>query len=106
MSDREVYLASDPVNAEIAKDMLASHGIAARVRNQYLWGGMGDLPANVYPSVCVEDPADYAAARALIRAFERGPVEGGSTWRCPNCDEELDAQFDQCWNCQTERPGG
>lgn len=104
MSGRQVYLAADPINAEIAKDMLAGHGIEAHVRNQYLWGGMGDLPANVYPSVWVDDPADYAAARALIREFERGPIERGRSWRCPTCGEVLGAQFDLCWNCQTARP--
>lgn len=104
MSGREVYLASDPVNAEIAKDMLASHGIAAHVRSQYLWGGMGELPANVYPSVWVDDAHHYQAARELIEAFERGPVHRGRPWDCPNCGERLDAQFDRCWNCQTLRP--
>ena len=43
MSAREVYLAADPVNAEIAKDVLVNHGIAAHVRSQHLWGGMGEL---------------------------------------------------------------
>jgi len=25
-------------------------------------------------------------------------------WQCPNCEQELDAQFTDCWNCGTERP--
>ncbi|MES1924520.1 DUF2007 domain-containing protein [Salinisphaera sp. T31B1] len=104
MKPREVYLAADPVNAEIAKDVLAGHGIAAHVRNQYLWGGMGDLPANVYPSVWVDDEVDFAAAKALIRRFERGALAHGRPWQCPNCGENLDAQFEQCWNCQAVRP--
>ena len=103
MSAREVYLAADPVNAEIAKDMLASHGIDAHVRSQHLWGGMGELPANVYPSVWVDHASDFDAAKALIRAFERGPVAEGRPWQCPHCGEWLDAQFDLCWQCQTPR---
>ncbi|MDA3919315.1 MAG: DUF2007 domain-containing protein [Salinisphaera sp.] len=101
---REVYIAADPVNAEIAKDMLASHGIAAHVRRQYLWGGMGQLPADVYPGVWVDDDGDYQAARRLIESFERGPVASASPWFCPSCGERLDGQFTTCWSCQTPRP--
>lgn len=25
-------------------------------------------------------------------------------WQCPNCEQKLDAQFTDCWNCGTERP--
>lgn len=28
-----------------------------------------------------------------------------STWTCPNCSEELDADFDRCWNCGTNAAG-
>ena len=104
MSAREVYLAADPVNAEIAKDVLVNHGIGAHVRNQYLWGGMGDLPANVYPSVWVDEADDYDAARALIRDCERGALNDGRPWQCSACGEYLDAQFQQCWNCETLKP--
>ncbi|MES1939903.1 hypothetical protein T5B8_06658 [Salinisphaera sp. T5B8] len=104
MSAREVYLAADPVNAEIAKDVLVNHGIAAHVRSQHLWGGMGELPANVYPSVWVDQGRDYDAARALIRAFERGTLNDGRPWQCPSCGEYLAAQFQQCWNCETLKP--
>lgn len=101
---REVYIAADPVNAEIAKDMLASHGIAAHVRRQHLWGGMGQLPANVYPGVWINDGDDYDVARRLIESFERGPMTNAAAWTCPTCGERLDGQFTTCWNCQTARP--
>jgi len=26
-------------------------------------------------------------------------------WTCPNCDEEVPAHFDVCWNCETRRDG-
>lgn len=103
MTAREVYLAADPINAEIAKDMLAGHGIAAHVRHQHLWGATGELPANIYPSVWVDDAADYDAARVLIKALERGPVRRARPWDCPECGERLLGQFDRCWNCHTPR---
>ncbi|HLQ86686.1 MAG TPA: DUF2007 domain-containing protein [Salinisphaeraceae bacterium] len=103
MKAQEVYLAADPVNAEIAKDYLQSFGIEAHVRSQYLWGGMGELPANVYPTVWVNDSSNYARACDLIRRFESGAV-GGRPWDCPHCGERLAGPFDTCWNCGTQRP--
>lgn len=103
-SPRQVYLAADPVNAEIVKDMLAGHGIAAHVRSYYLWGGMGELPANLYPEVWVDQAADYAPARALVAALERGPVAHDAAWTCPHCGEWLAGQFNACWRCQRPRP--
>lgn len=104
MSAREIYLAADPVNAEIVKDMLMDRGIDAHVRRQHLWGGMGELPANVYPQVWIDDAADFARARAIVTAFEHGPVETGQAWRCPGCGETVEGQFNACWHCQHPRP--
>lgn len=104
MTAREVYIAADPVNAEIAKDMLINHGISAHVRRQHLWSGAGQLPANVYPGVWIDYEDDFAAARQLIEHFEHGPVEHGEPWQCPGCREMLGGQFLVCWNCQTPRP--
>jgi hypothetical protein len=104
VSAREVYLAADPVNAEIVKDLLVDKGITAHVRNQYLWGGMGQLPPDVYPEVWIEDPADFERARRIVADFEAGPVESGRTWICPGCGEAVDDQFNACWYCQHPRP--
>lgn len=105
VSAREVYLAADPVNAEIVKDMLVDRGIAAHVRNQHLWGAMGEVPTTVYPEVWVDDPADYERARQIVSNFEKGPVDTGTEWTCPGCGEIVEGQFNACWHCQYPRPG-
>jgi len=102
LETRKVYSASDPVNAEIVKDYLRAHGIAARVQEQYLWGGMGQLPADVYPSIWLDDPADYARARELVQEFESGGARRPD-WRCPRCREHLPGQFEICWQCGAAR---
>lgn len=104
VSTSKVYTASDPINAEIVKDFLGSHGISAEVRNQYLWGGMGDLPANVYPTVWIHQPEHYPDARKLIADFEAGNTRLGPDWRCTDCGEVLSGQFTACWNCGGVRP--
>lgn len=100
---REVYLASDPVNAEIIKDYLESHGITAHVRGANLWGGRGDLPADCYPRVWVNHAGDFTRARELMRQFEAGPSQL-APWQCRGCSEWLDGQFTACWNCGEEHP--
>ncbi len=100
---REVYLASDPINAEIIKDYLQSHGIAAHVRGATLWGGRGDLPADCYPRVWVNIARDYDKARELLRQFESDQASG-KQWQCIGCGEFLSGQFTACWNCGRERP--
>lgn len=104
MNASKVYLAADPVNAEIFKDYLESYGIHAHVREYYLWGGMGDLPANIYPGVWVDDERDHDRARELVTLFEGGG-ENAPAWQCPSCRERLAGQFDACWRCGTTRPG-
>lgn len=104
MKALEVYLAPDPINAEIVKDILVDRGIAAHVRNQYLWGAMGELPVNVYPQVWIENPKDYERARRIVTDFEHGPVDSGAPWTCPGCGETVENQFNACWHCQHPRP--
>lgn len=96
---QKVYTAADPVNAEIVKDYLGAHGIAAHVRGRFLWGGMGELPADVYPTVWIADQDRYTEARALIARFEAGATSERPAWRCPQCGERLPGQFDACWRC-------
>lgn len=103
MDASKVYIASDPVNAEIVKDFLQSYGISAEVRDQYLWGGMGQLPANIYPTVWIHRPERFPDARKLIADFETGNTHAGPDWRCASCDEALPGQFTACWNCGATR---
>lgn len=105
MKAREVYLAADPVNAEIVKDLLVERGIKAHVRNQHLWGAMGQLPANVYPQVWIEDDESFDQARQIVTAFEGGRMKTGRSWQCPGCGERIEGQFNACWNCQHPHPG-
>lgn len=103
MPERQVYSAPDPVNAEIVKDYLQGHGIPAEVHGYYLWGGIGQLPPDVYPTVWVRRIRDRQQARDLIRQFEAGTTARGQPWHCPRCDEQLEPQFDTCWRCGANR---
>lgn len=95
---KRVYLAADPINAEIVKDYLASYGIETIVRDAILWGGLGEIPVDTYPSVWVLEDAEAEQARALVAEFEHGG-KPKPDWQCPDCGERLSGEFTHCWRC-------
>lgn len=99
---KPLYLAADPLEAEILKDYLAGHGIAVQVFGGLAWGGRGDLPTDIYPRLHTVNPMDEPRARALLRDYERRR-HAHAEWLC-RCGESSPVTFDACWSCQSERP--
>lgn len=102
---KRAYIAADPVDAHMVRGMLEAQGIAAVVKGDIAWSARGETPPmdDTAPQVWV-DEADLAEAREAIDRRERGDVGRGRPWGCPSCGERIEAQFDQCWNCGTDRP--
>jgi hypothetical protein len=89
------------IEAAHIRNVLEAAGIPAEVRNDRLWGALGEIPLQeAWPQVWVE-PRDAERARALLRQLERGPVR--PAWTCPKCGESLEGQFTACWSCGSER---
>ena len=100
---KEVYLASDPVQANMIKDWLAQHRIRAKVFGEFAWGARGELAADGYPKVMLEDERDYELARQLIEEFQR-PDPLAASWICPECAETIEPEFSVCWQCGAAHP--
>lgn len=82
-----------------AKNLLATEGIRAVVKNEILSSAMGELPpAECQAELWVLDEKDAARAEALLRPRN----EPGPDWVC-SCGEALGAQFTQCWRCGSYR---
>ena len=95
-----IYLAANPVEAEIVKDYLATQGIRCTIRGAFAWGAVGDLPqAEAYPRLYLEREIDRAEAIALIREYERGPEDASRA--CRQCGELSPGSFAICWSCGT-----
>jgi len=79
------------------KNVLESRGIQCEIRGEHLRAGMGETWTELW---IVED--------AMKEAAERIMAEGGDKqakpWMCPKCENSVDGEFDQCWNCQAYRP--
>ena len=84
------------------RNVLASEGLEACLRNENLVGALGDIPMpETWPQVWVADARDWERARDCLRRLDR-PVQSPS-WSCPQCDEWLEGQFTQCWRCGAVR---
>jgi hypothetical protein len=99
---KRVHSAFTLFEASLAKQLLEREGILCFLRNEVL--GRIPGPKDDYsPEVWVQDDADAARATEILRAWQSGEVSG-EPWTCPECREQIEAQFDACWNCETPRP--
>jgi hypothetical protein len=89
----------------MVRDILESRGIDAIVEDRgSFYAGSG------LDRVLILDDADESRALDVVRDFRINradePKDTGIvwTWRCPNCREEVEPQFELCWNCGAEKP--
>ncbi|WP_316367578.1 putative signal transducing protein [Candidatus Thiodiazotropha sp. CDECU1] len=101
---RELYQAADRVEAQILKDHLQVEGIETVIVGDQLSGAVGELPADIYPTLWVLDDDDLARAKQLTEQYFSRPPVSGQRWRCRVCGESIDAGFEICWNCGSPGP--
>lgn len=96
---RRIFASISLVDVHHAKNLLASAGIHATVRNEMLASAIGQLPfGDCQPELWVADDSDAERARALLSEGPLRPAEKGTMWQC-ECGEISEAQFTQCWRC-------
>jgi hypothetical protein len=94
---KRVYSSFNLLAVHHAKNVLATEGIRATVKNEHLSSAMGELPpAECQAELWVLRDDDAPRAERLLRY---GPQANGAPWCCPACGEVLEPQFTQCWNC-------
>jgi len=101
---KRVYSSWNLAAVHHAKNLLEVEGIPARVRNEVISSGIGQLP----PIECqielwVLDEADAARAERILLSGTPRPGERGPPWRCRDCGEVSESQFTQCWRCGAYR---
>ena len=103
---KKVYSNSDQAAIVIVRDLLAQQDIESKVLNENTAAALGEIPfLHAMPEVWVR-AEDGAQAQAIVEAFESGETRESiarPAWTCPQCDEQIDGQFTECWNC-TEPP--
>ncbi len=103
---KQIHTAKHALEAHVIKGFLESHGIEAVVRGEMLTSGWGELPVDLC-SVWITDDTQFDQADRLLIAFLKGTPAGepgAQSWQCPGCNELIESQFTECWNCGARRP--
>jgi hypothetical protein len=87
------------------QSLLEAEGIRTYLKNQYTSSVLGEIPfLEGIPQLWILEERDLAQANSLIRKLAQAGEVTGPDWACPNCQAEVDAVFDRCWNCEQARP--
>jgi hypothetical protein len=103
---QRLYTARDRIEAQLIHDHLDRHLIRNTILGDFLAGAIGELPADLSPSVWLLDDDDLGRARGILDQFLAASAArpgDGAPWRCPACGEMVEADFDLCWNCARAR---
>ncbi len=102
---KRVYSEPSPIFIHQIKELLEDKGIKAILKNEMLSGGVGELPpTEVWPELWVLEDDDEEPAKAIVESFIQSTKTQAKEWRCDNCGERVEGQFNICWNCSYEKP--
>lgn len=99
-----IYTAGTLQEAQLLLDRLLEAGIEARLMNEHLLGGFGQLPyGESLPRIALTNAAQAEDAALVISAFEANMRQTSeAVLTCPGCGEENPENFELCWNCRAE----
>lgn len=97
-----VYSAQNIFDVYNVKHALESRGIECEIRGEHLSAGLGDLPPiECWAGLWIVEEGMKEMAERIIAS---GGAQQAKPWTCPKCEESVDGEFGQCWNCQAYRP--
>ena len=97
---KRIYSEPNPIFIHQLKDLLAEKGIATIIKNELLAGGAGELPpTEVWPELWIVNKEDKEPAKRLVDNFLQSTKTKSHSWICKSCGEEIEGQFNICWNC-------
>ena len=101
---RKVYTSSDLNLVQYAKSVLEGHKIKSVILREQLAGVVGGIaPLDAWTELWVHDASHIDEARQLIESAMKKTEIQQQPWHCRGCGESIEAQFTQCWKCETER---
>jgi hypothetical protein len=81
------------------QSLLEANGIRTFLKNQFGFGGTGELPfVETVPQLYILEEDDLARARELLKD-ELAGAPTGEPWICPTCGTEIEGCFSACWQC-------
>jgi hypothetical protein len=100
---KRIATADNLLIATLWHHMLKDAGIRCEIRNQFIGGAVGELPADqVSPQLWLLHDEDQQRAEELLAELRKPSLL--PPWFCTSCFEKIEGQFFQCWNCQAVKP--
>ena len=71
------------------------------MRNDQLYSLAGEVPAqHCWPEIWITHPVHEERARQLLQDWQQTDIASDlKEWVCSNCQETIEPQFAQCWQC-------
>jgi hypothetical protein len=104
---KRVFSGQDVLVVASIRNVLLNAGIESEVRTPFLAAALGDIPfSECWSEVWIANDEDSERAEAVIRAVSGASVETREEWKCSTCSEEIEGQFETCWQCGAARVDG
>ncbi|OGO95506.1 MAG: hypothetical protein A3F41_02250 [Coxiella sp. RIFCSPHIGHO2_12_FULL_44_14] len=100
---KKLYSSDDHVELQLLKSKLAEEGIICFLKNEAPPAAGEIPPVMAQPELWVIEDQDYAKAMTILQSEMKRLREPRTAWRCPQCGERLEGQFDVCWKCGHSR---
>lgn len=85
------------------QNLIENADIEIMLKNEFAAGAAGDLvPHETWLELWVVNDSDYDKAMQTIKSSFSS--NNAAEWICKNCNEQNDASFEFCWNCQHSAP--
>jgi len=97
---RPVYSSFIPVDCEVLKSYLETHGIQAVVLNEH--SALAENAAGPPTLWIVNDEDELRALQIIAQRGKEDPSL--PPWRCERCKEENEGPFGVCWKCRSPAP--
>ena len=97
---RKVTSADSIITINHYRNLLASEGITAFLKNEHFGSIMGEIPfQEVWPELWIQNDFDYDRALELIEGGKFSEEFPATLWTCNTCSIENEGQFSMCWSC-------
>jgi hydrogenase maturation factor HypF (carbamoyltransferase family) len=100
---KKLYSSQNRVVIYVLKETLESQGILCFIKNENPPLAGEIPPAIACPELWCMDDEQHAKAKIIIANEQAARISPQDAWVCPKCSEELEGQFELCWQCGTQR---
>ena len=93
----KVFSTSDWLQVVTFQSILESYGIACEIKSDFPNVFRGKTS---FHALYVFDGAKEQEARDILSKSKSDDLADCPSWTCASCQEVIEGQFDQCWNCR------